>query len=102
MDDGDGGEVENIEVKLSPCGRVSGSVRTPDGKPSVGAMVRFVMGKLDEQNPWGFQQFQSAEKFPVMADGHFPASGKPTFRLPAEHPPPARRFPCSHRPNELS
>ncbi len=81
-------QVENIEVKLAACGRVSGSVRTPDGKPLVGAMVRFVMGKLDEQNPWGFQQFQSAERFPVMADGRFNIpmvpEGNVTVRADAE------------------
>jgi protocatechuate 3,4-dioxygenase beta subunit len=83
-----GQTVENIDVKLTACGRVTGSVRTPDGKPSVGAMVRFVMGKLDASNPWGFQQFQQADKFPVTADGRFeiPAvpEGNVTVRADAE------------------
>jgi hypothetical protein len=83
-----GQTVENIDVRLAACGRVTGTVRTPDGKPSVGAMVRFVMGKLDKDNPWGFQQFQSAERYPVTADGRFeiPAvpEGNCTVRADAE------------------
>jgi protocatechuate 3,4-dioxygenase beta subunit len=83
-----GQTVENIDVRLAPCGRASGTVRTPDGKPLQGAMVRFVMGKLDENNPWGFQQFQSAERFPVGPDGRFsiPAipAGNATVRADAE------------------
>ena len=83
-----GQAVENIDVRLAACGRVSGSVRTPDGKPLMGAMVRFVMGKLDEQNPWGFHQFQAAERFPVGPDGRFTIptipSGNATVRADAE------------------
>jgi protocatechuate 3,4-dioxygenase beta subunit len=84
-----GQTVENIDVKLAQCGRVTGSVRTPDGKPPVGAMVRFVMGKLDaENNAWAFQQFQSSDKYPVTTDGRFeiPAvpEGNVTVRADAE------------------
>jgi protocatechuate 3,4-dioxygenase beta subunit len=83
-----GAPVENVDIKLGACGKVTGSVRTPDGRPTVGAMVRFVMGKLDEHNPWGFQQFQGAERFPVEPDGRFEIDGVPegnvTVRADAE------------------
>ncbi len=83
-----GQAVENIDVKLGASGRVTGSARTPDGKPLVGAMVRFVAGKLDDGNTWAFQQFQSAERWPISADGRFeiPAipEGNVTVRADAE------------------
>ena len=83
-----GQTVENIDVKLGACGRVQGSVRSPDGKPFAGGMVRFVPGKLDERNPWGFQQFQSAERYPVSEDGRFEMDNVPegnvTVRADAE------------------
>lgn len=83
-----GQEVDDIDVKLAACGRVSGTVRTPDGKPLVGAMVRFVRGKLDDQYAWNFNQFQSAERFPVMETGRFEIpvvpEGNVTVRADAE------------------
>jgi len=83
-----GQQVENIDVKLGASGRVTGSARTPDGKPLVGAMVRFVTGKLDDNNTWAFQQFQSAERWPIGPDGRFEISpvpeGNVTVRADAE------------------
>jgi protocatechuate 3,4-dioxygenase beta subunit len=73
-----GRPVENIDVKLAASGRVTGTVRTPDGKPLVGAMVRFVGGRLDENNAWNFQQqFQSVDRWPVGPDGRFEISAAP-------------------------
>jgi hypothetical protein len=99
-----GQAVENIDVKLGACGRVMGSVRTPDGKPLVGAMVRFVMGKLDENNPWGFQQFQSSERWPVFPDGRFEIptvpEGNVTVRADAEGYLPAWKNDVVVRPNQ--
>jgi uncharacterized GH25 family protein len=99
-----GQAVENIDVRLGACGRVMGSARTPDGKPLVGAMVRFVVGKLDDNNPWGFRQFESAERWPIAADGRFEIptvpEGNVTVRADAEGYLPAWKNDVVVRPNQ--
>jgi protocatechuate 3,4-dioxygenase beta subunit len=99
-----GQAVENIDVRLGACGRVMGSARTPDGKPLVGAMVRFVVGKLDDNNPWGFQQFQSSERWPIAPDGRFEIAtvpeGNVTVRADAEGYLPAWKNDVVVRPNQ--
>ena len=83
-----GATVENIEIVLKPGGRITGVVRTPDGTPPSGTIVRWVAGKLEEGNPWGFQQFQNAEKWPVSPEGRYEIAGVPpgnvTVRADAE------------------
>jgi hypothetical protein len=70
-----GQAVRDVEVKLGAAGRVSGYVRTPDGRPLQGAMVRHVQGKLADNNPWAFRQFEHAQRFPVAPDGRFEVTG---------------------------
>lgn len=72
-----GAPVENIEVKLGIGGRITGVLRTRDGKALVGAMVRWVPWKIDPNDYWSYQQFDSRERFPVRADGRFEIEGVP-------------------------
>lgn len=84
----EGAPAENIEVRLGAGGTVSGTVRTRDGKPFTGAMVRWVPWKIDPNDVWSSQQFGDRERHPVSADGRFTIEGIPegdvTVRADAE------------------
>lgn len=72
-----GGHVENIEIKLEAGAGIVGSVRSEDGQPLHGAMVRFLPGKLNEGNTWQFNRFDGAARWPVAQDGRFRITGVP-------------------------
>ena len=80
--------VENIEVKLAPCGRVSGSVRTPDGKPSSARWSASSRASSTPTTRGASRSSSGADKYPVTADGRFeiPAvpEGNVTVRADAE------------------
>ncbi len=67
--------VKDIEIKLAPGGSIKGRMRSSEGRPLEGAYVRYVRGKLNSRNPWGFRQFDRASKFPVAPDGSFEITG---------------------------
>lgn len=73
----EGAEVKDIEILLRPGATVVGNVRSASGEPLRGAMVRVVNGKLEEGNPWGFQAFDQAERWPVDPNGGFRITGVP-------------------------
>ena len=83
-----GEEVKGIEIELATGARLSGRVRASDGRPLVGAYVRYVQGQMNERNPWGFQQFDRVERYPVAEDGTFEipgvANGAYTVRADAD------------------
>ncbi len=83
-----GKEVKEIEITLTPGGRITGRVRTDDGSPVEGAVVRYVRGKISGSNPWAFRRFDSAGRYPVAEDGSFEitgvAPGSVTVRADAE------------------
>ncbi len=77
----EGRDVNDIEIKLVAGATVTGRVRSQDGSALQGAFVRWMRGQLSDGNSWQFQRFESAERFPVAADGTFTITGVPDGAL---------------------
>ncbi len=79
---------ENIEIRLGEGGRITGTVKTRDGTPMTGVMVRWLPGQYDPNDQWSSQQFDGAERHPVGPDGRFELTdvspGQITVRADAE------------------
>ncbi len=70
-----GKPVTEIEIELTAGGTIRGKVRSQEGGPLSGAVVRFRPGKLQGTNTWQFNQFNNAKMYPVKDDGSFEITG---------------------------
>jgi protocatechuate 3,4-dioxygenase beta subunit len=70
-----GAPPKDVEVRLQATARVSGTVRTQDGRAARGAVVRWFSGEFHGGGPESWPQIDSTERFPVAADGTFSIEG---------------------------